>query len=147
MQPTILRSLCFVLAVASAASAGTVAYWRFEEGPAEMPVSASGRRGRLLRGYRRLFRHGNELSVWNESWPAFAYHYDAAYLSGMPQTAPPYNFSIRNIGTHPSIWTNTRPTLSIPSGLPPSQLKRLLSWLTATLGPSLAATVTATVTG
>lgn len=106
MQPTILRSLCFVLAVASAASAGTVAYWRFEEGPAEMPVSHPVAAGVYYAAIADSSGNGNELSVWNESWAGFAYHSDAAYLS-VPQTGTANNFSIRNIGTLPSIWTNT----------------------------------------
>jgi hypothetical protein len=106
MRQLIARFLFVVFTVSSACSAGTVAYWRFEEGPAEMPVSHPVAAGVYYAAIADSSGNGNELSVWNESWAGFAYQSDAAYLS-VPQTGTANTFSIRNIGTLPSIWTNT----------------------------------------
>lgn len=94
--------------------ADTVAYWRFEEGPAgssvKKPFGAIDSSG-----------NGNHLEPWTEAGSnGFRYRSDVAFTS-VPGTGAANNFSIQNTGSYPAMATrsDTYPygAGSYPSGL------------------------------
>lgn len=95
------------------AKAGTVAYWRFEEGPADAPVAhLSGTDGVWSPDVADSSGNGNALSVWSTGGGGgYAYKTDVAYPT-VPQTGAPNNFSVKNTGGGPAMWNNTLETWS-----------------------------------
>ena len=100
-----LMIFCVVIAV-SPAIAGTVAYWRFEEGPANVPVTHPVSDGVYYPSIADSSGSGNELSVWNEGWAGYLYQTDTAYPMVL-QNGSANHFSVRTIGASPSMWTST----------------------------------------
>jgi hypothetical protein len=93
------------LAVSLTVGASTVAYWRFEEGPAGAAVSHGGQPdGVFYQGVNDSSGNGNGLSVWAEGWAGYVYRSDVA--------APTFggaanNFSVKNSGGSPAMFTST----------------------------------------
>ena len=78
-----------VLAGSLPAFASTVAYWRFEEGPAGAPVPHGGAGdGVFYAGTADSSGNSNELSVWAEGWAGYGYRTDVAAAT-VPQTGSP----------------------------------------------------------
>ncbi len=87
---------------------GTVAYWRFEEGPADGPVSKGGvPDGTFYAGVVDSSGNGNDLSAWSEGgFGGYAYRIDRPAL-GVAQTGAANNFSVQNTGGLPGMFTRT----------------------------------------
>lgn len=85
----------------------TVAYWRFEEGPADAQVSHGGQPdGVYYEGTADSSGNGYGLSVWAEDWAGFAYRSDVGY-SSVPLTGAANNFAVKNTGGYPAMFTDT----------------------------------------
>lgn len=99
-----------VVAVALEMNAGadTIAYWRFEEGPAGASVAHGGQAaGVFYPGVADSSGQGNDLSAWTEaSWGAMAY---SGVVAGsiVPGTGAANHFSVVNVGGYPGLWTET----------------------------------------
>ncbi len=103
------RSVLFGMAVMSVcsilANAGTVAYWRFEEGPADSAVSHGGQGdGVFYQGVADSSGNGNGLSVWAEGWAGYAYKTD---VGGSLVNGVANNYSVKNSGGYPAMFTQT----------------------------------------
>lgn len=95
-----------ILSVAPA-GAGTVAYWRFEEGPADANVPHGGLPGgAFYPGTLDSSGNGNHLSVWTEGWAGYAYRTDVA-SPFVPLTGAANNFSVQNTGGFPAMFTDS----------------------------------------
>lgn len=105
-----VRSLSLIgslVLCASAAKAGTAAYWRFEAGPADAQVThLSGIGGVWSADIADTSGNGNDLSVWDESGAGFAYKTDVAWPT-VPRTGAANNFSVKNTGGGPAMWTES----------------------------------------
>ncbi len=94
-----------LLAVCIPVSASTVAYWRFEEGPADAAVSHGGAaNGVYYEGAADSSGNGYGLSVFAEGWAGYVYKSDVA--------APVFggaanNYSVKNSGGYPAMFTDT----------------------------------------
>lgn len=110
----VILLLCAVLGVSFPTSAGTVAYWRFEEGPESTPIALRAPDGVYYAAVADSSGNGNELSVWNETWAGYTYTTDAAFGT-VPQTGAANHFSVRNNGTLPSMWTSTTDPINLIS--------------------------------
>ncbi len=86
----------------------TVAYWRFEEGPADAPVSKGGvANGVFYPGVADSSGNGNHLSAWSQGgFAGYAYRTDVAAAS-VPETHAANNFSVQNTGDVPGMFTET----------------------------------------
>lgn len=93
---------------ATLVQAGTVAYWRFENGPADAPmIHVSGADGVWSADVADSSGNGNALSVWTgNSWGGYAYKTDVAAAT-IPLTGAANNFSVENTGGYPGMWNNT----------------------------------------
>lgn len=99
------------------ASASTVAYWRFEEGPADTNVTHGGQAdGVFYAGTMDGSGNGNALSVWAEGWAGYAYRTDVP-RSAVTRTGATNNFSVQNAGMHPAMFTS--PTSPMRGMTPP----------------------------
>lgn len=98
---------CMVLG-ASAAWGDTVAYWRFEEGPAGAKVAHGGQPdGAFFPGVADSSGHGNALSSWTEAdFAGYAYRTNRPATS-IPQTGATNNFAVQNTGDVPGMFTQT----------------------------------------
>jgi len=101
-------TLAAALVVGSQSARGaTVAYWRFEEGPLDGPVSHDGiADGVHYPGALDSSGNGNHLSVWAEGWAGFAYRSDLA-SPVIPQTGAANAFSVQNSGSYPAMFTDS----------------------------------------
>ena len=93
------------LAVGLTVNAGTVAYWQFEEGPADARVSHGGQPGGVYyAGTADSSGNGYGLSAWDEGGAGYAYKTDvAASVFGGHAN----NFSVKNTGGGPAMFTST----------------------------------------
>ncbi len=88
------------------ASAATVAYWRFEEGPLGSPVP------KFTSGYTfeasTADSSGNDyhLSVWDEGGAGATYR-DSVPMGQVPLTGLANDFCIQNTGGGPALWTDS----------------------------------------
>jgi len=88
-------------------SAGTVAYWRFEEGPADAAVSHGGvGDGVFYPGTADSSGNGNALSVWAEGWAGYGYRTGVG-VGTIPLTGAANNFSVKNTGGFPAMFSQT----------------------------------------
>ncbi len=92
--------------IADIAHAGTVAYWRFEEGPVYAPVlhgiAAS---GVFYPGALDSSGNGNHLSVFAEGWAGYGYRTDVS--SSILQSGTNNRFSVQNTGAYPAMFTGS----------------------------------------
>lgn len=85
----------------------TLAYWRFEEGPAGAQVPHGGLAdGVFFQGTADSSGNGNGLSVWAEVWAGFAFRSDRA-ATLVPRTGVANNFSVQNTGGYPAMNTGS----------------------------------------
>ncbi|AQQ08665.1 Extracellular exo-alpha-(1-_5)-L-arabinofuranosidase precursor [Sedimentisphaera cyanobacteriorum] len=83
-----------------------LAYWRFEEGPADADVSHGGLAdGFFFPGVADVTGNGNPLSVWNQSYGGYVYKDETAFDT-VPQTGQTNNFSVKNSGGNPNMFTS-----------------------------------------
>lgn len=100
MRKQLFIAVCMLLIAAPWAAASTIAYWRFEEGPADGPVT---------KPYGALDSSGNgyDLDPWTAGdWAGFAYRTDVP-LATVPQTGAANSFSVRNTGGYPGMATDS----------------------------------------
>ncbi|ARN55732.1 glycoside hydrolase family 43 protein [Sedimentisphaera salicampi] len=89
-----------------------LAYWRFEEGPADAQVSHGGLEdGLFYPAVPDVTGNGNPLSVWNESFGGYVYK-DQTAFDTVPLTGQANNFSVKNSGGNPGMFTGTGSFLS-----------------------------------
>lgn len=99
--------LGLLAASAPALMASTVAYWRFEEGPAGANVPHGGAgNGVFYAGTMDSSGNGNNLSVFAEGWAGYAYNADTPAPT-VPVSAAANNFSVVNTGSYPALGTQT----------------------------------------
>ena len=107
MKKLILFTLvCSVAGLVSTASADTVAYWRFEEGPAGAQVPKTTPGVTWEPSTADSSGNGYHLSVWDEGGAGYVYRSEVAYPT-VPLTGDTNNFSVKNSGGWPAMWTET----------------------------------------
>ncbi|HEY5912185.1 MAG TPA: LamG-like jellyroll fold domain-containing protein [Verrucomicrobiae bacterium] len=98
---------CSLLLSTLAGMAGTVAYWRFEAGPADAQVSHGGQAaGVFYPGVPDSSGNGNALSVWDDALCGYTYRLDLAETI-IPQTGAANSFSVQNSGSWPALFTGS----------------------------------------
>lgn len=101
---------CSLAAVMGALSApaADVAWWRFEEGPANSNVLKGGQPdGAFYGAVADSSGNNNTLSAWSEgSYAGYAYSSQVA-TSILPQNNAANNFSVKNTGGYPALFTQT----------------------------------------
>ena len=104
-----------VLSCSLAAHATTVAYWRFEEGPenALLPHSTGG--GVFDGTIPDVSGNGNDLSAWSDNPDHSFYYRSEVPFATVPQTGAANNFSIKNAGGNPGLFTDS--AASSPTGI------------------------------
>jgi hypothetical protein len=108
-------SACAVLSGDFAARAATVAYWRFETGPADTDVIHTIADGQFEGTTPDVSGNGNHLSAWSQGGCCgYQYRTDVPYTP-VPQTGAVNNFSVRNTGGGPGMFTTS--SASLPAGV------------------------------
>jgi hypothetical protein len=105
MKRQILVLVTLMCMCAMSVNAGTVAYWRFEEGPAGAPVTHGGAaNGVYYEGTADSSGNGNGLSVFAEGWAGYVYRdmVAAGTFGGLDN-----NYSAKNSGGYPAMFTDT----------------------------------------
>jgi hypothetical protein len=93
------------------AFASTVAYWRFEEGPADALIThVSGANGVWSADTLDSSGNGNALSAWSQDAWANEYYKADVPAPVIPATGQPNNFSIKNAGGYPGLWNESLAT-------------------------------------
>jgi hypothetical protein len=99
----------------SSVQAGTVAYWRFETGPANTDVPHTGADGGFHGSTPDVSGNGNSLSAWSQgAYAGFAYRTNVPFAF-VPQTGNTNRFSVKNTGSYPAMFTSAAG--SSPSGI------------------------------
>jgi hypothetical protein len=89
------------------APADTVAWWRFEEGPADAQVSHPVANGLFYPSVADSSGHGNALSAWTgDAWAGYGYRTDLPGAT-IPQTGAANNYSVQNTGGYPGMFTGS----------------------------------------
>jgi hypothetical protein len=104
----IVLLLAMLILFSLPAQAATVAYWRFEEGPADSMVLKGGAAdGVFYPGVADSSGNGNALSAWTEAgWGGHAYRTDFP-ANIIPKTGAANNFSVQNTGGYPGMFTDS----------------------------------------
>lgn len=103
----ILLFLTLLCIVSTSATAATVAYWRFEAGPAETNVLHGAGTGVYSPDIEDVSGNGNHLSVWETGGGAgYIYRSVVAYPT-VPLTGETNTLSVKNTGGFPAMWCNT----------------------------------------
>ncbi len=102
-----LSAAALLLATTSLQS-GTMAYWRFEEGPADAQMPhLSGVNGVWSADVADSSGNGNALSVWtSDGWGGYAYKTDVAGPT-IANIGAANNFSVKNTGGNPGMWNTS----------------------------------------
>lgn len=96
-----------LLGTVAAQGATTKAYWRFEAGPANTDVISSANGPTWSADIPDSSGNGNDLSVWETGGNAgYQYRSDVAF-SSVPQTGAANNYSVKNTGGGPAMWTDS----------------------------------------
>lgn len=101
---------CGLAAVLSAlsASAADVAWWRFEEGPANSNVARNGQGdGSFYGAVADSSGNGNALSAWSDGGGAGYVYRSQVASSTLPLNGAANNFSVKNTGGYPAMFTQT----------------------------------------
>jgi hypothetical protein len=115
MRKQLFITVCLLAIAAPWAAASTVAYWRFEAGPAGTDVLRTGGDGYTFSAdIPDVSGNGNHLAVWSTGGGSgYGYRSDLA-LSRIPQTGAANQFSVKNTGGGPAMFT--RSSQSLPTG-------------------------------
>jgi hypothetical protein len=114
--PRILFIWAAVFLHAGAAFASTVAYWRFEAGPAFTEVVHPGAPGVFNGTIEDVSGNGNHLSAWSQGgFAGYAYRNDVPFGGTIPQTDLTNLYSVKNTGAYPAMFTSAAG--SVPTGL------------------------------
>jgi hypothetical protein len=114
---SLLASLLVMTVLISPAQSATVAYWRFDAGPANTPVL----RPAGVNGYTfspdvpDVSGNGNHLAVWSQAGGAGFNYRSSVPFAVMPQTGQANNFSVQNSGSYPASFTMS--SQSNPAGI------------------------------
>lgn len=86
--------------------AATVAYWRFEAGPANAAIPHAGVDCAFDGTTPDISGNGNNLSAWSQGgWAGYAYRNDVPFVS-VPQSGAANRFSAKNTGSYPTMFTS-----------------------------------------
>src|SRR6476661_784320 len=103
------------LGAAHSASAVTVAQWRWETGPANTDVVHTLPDGQFEGTIPDVSGNGNSLSAWSQGGCCgYGYRTDVPFTT-VPQTGAANNFSVKNTGGGPGMFTTS--SASLPSGV------------------------------
>ncbi len=108
--------VCTLALAITSAHAATVAYWRFETGPANTLIQRTGG----VNGYNYsldipdVSGNGNHLAVWDQGGAGFLYRTDVP-TSSLPFNGATNNFSIKNNSSWPATFTYS--AYSNPTGI------------------------------
>ncbi len=92
--------------MAAGAKAATVAYWRFETGPANAVVAHIGADGAFSGTTPDESGNGNSLSTWTSGgYAGYAYRVDVPFGT-VSQTGGTNRFSVKNTGGYPAMFTS-----------------------------------------
>lgn len=93
---------------ALSASAATTAWWRFEEGPANANVARNGQPdGTFYGAVADSSGNGYNLSAWSDgSYAGYVYR-SAVGASTLPLNGAANNYSVKNTGGNPAMWSET----------------------------------------
>lgn len=106
----ILLAVTLMSVLALSVNAGTVAYWRFEEGTDGADVDRGGLdNGVYYPACLDNSGYGNELSTWSTGWAGYQYTSNVG-LSEVGGAAN--NLSVRNSGSYPAMWTSSDDAIS-----------------------------------
>ena len=107
--PTAVRIVAAILVgivTVSSAGAATVAYWRFENGPANANVPHTGVDGVFHGSTPDISGNGNSLSAWSQGgYAGYAYRTDVPFGT-VPQDRSTNRFSVKNTGAYPALFTS-----------------------------------------
>lgn len=107
--------LVIATAFATAGHSATVAYWRFETGPANANVAHAGADGAFSGTTPDVSGNGNSLSTWSPGgWAGFAYRTNVPFAT-VTQTGGSNQFSVKNTGAYPAMFTSAAD--SSPTGI------------------------------
>ncbi len=110
-----LSCVASVLIPAARINAETVAWWRFENGPANSNVLHAGADGAFNGTTPDVSGNGNDLSAWTQGgYAGFAYRADVPFTTLLLNGAT-NQFSVRNTGNYPAFFTSAAG--SLPSGI------------------------------
>ncbi|MBC8097232.1 MAG: hypothetical protein H7Y43_15615 [Akkermansiaceae bacterium] len=108
-------ALLLLLLTTRPLQASTVAYWRFETGPANTDVLHTGADGAFHGTTPDLSGNGNSLSTWTQGgYAGFGYRTNVPFKT-LSQTGGTNRFSIKNTGGYPAAFTSAAG--SSPSGI------------------------------
>ena len=94
------------------ASAATVAYWRFEEGPLGANVDRGGNpNGTWYAGTFDSSGNGYDLSAWSDGGFAGEAYRDSVPMGQVPLTGVADNFCLQSTGDVPGMWTQMGATI------------------------------------
>jgi hypothetical protein len=100
---------------ASSVQSATVAYWRFETGPANTDVAHAGADGAFSGTTPDVSGNGNSLSTWSPGgWAGFAYRTNVPFAT-VTQNRSSNQFSVKNTGSFPAMFTSAAG--SSPTGI------------------------------
>ncbi len=108
-------ALLAAFAAANAVQAQTVAYWRFEEGPAKTNVRHSQPNGVFDGTVLDVSGNGNHLSAWSEGDFAGYMYRTSLTATTIPATGEPNTLSVKNTGGAPGMFTYS--LFSAPTGV------------------------------
>lgn len=115
IKTTAIGTFVAAMCIGTSAYAGTAAYWRFEQGPDGAPVPHSTAPGVYDPTVPDVSGNGNDLSAWTEgTYAGFAFRSDVPFTT-VPQTGAANNFSIKNTGDVPGLFSNS--AIRMPSGV------------------------------
>lgn len=100
MQKSFLEVVLFVAIIAGSARAQTLAYWRFEQGPAGVPVNKPF-------GVPDVSGNGNHLDPWSQGGNGGYEYRNQTPYTPVPQTQQINHFSVKNSGSAPTLATRS----------------------------------------
>jgi hypothetical protein len=105
MKKNVLILMGVMSVLGMSVRADTVAYWRFEEGPAGAKVVHPVGDGVYYPGVADSSGNGYALSAWSEAdWAGYGYRTD---VGGPVVSGAANNFSVKNTGGYPGMFTQT----------------------------------------
>lgn len=107
MKSSMMKALCVVmmLSLSLPIFADTLAYWRFEEGPADAKVAHPEANGVFYPSVADNSGNGNAISAWTEEdWGGSVYK---TYVAGGTVNGLTNNYSVKNTGGYPGYFTQT----------------------------------------